>query len=60
MTPLILNFGTGGRYVVSFMHQLLYARVNTPQCPLNRSLLELQSKYECFWKREKSLVNAGI
>jgi hypothetical protein len=60
ITPLILNFGIGGRYVVSFMHQLLYAQVNTQQCPLNRSLLGLQSQSEWIWRREKSPANAGI
>ena len=38
ITLLILNFGTGGRYVVRFIYQLLYAKVNTSQCPLNRSV----------------------
>jgi hypothetical protein len=57
--PCILNLGPTWRWVVSFMHWLLYTQGKSARCTLDRRLAQPQSHSWHCGEEKKSLTNAG-
>jgi hypothetical protein len=56
MTPIIRNFCTIWRWVVSFMPRPVYLQAKNAGYPLNRICMDPHSRSGSFWKRETYLA----